>query len=64
MKHKINRSHNEKLKAWIDICDFSFRVMEKTLSKEEIEKRINKIKILHSENNKHIFTALGKITYD
>ncbi|MBI5400018.1 hypothetical protein HZB07_05355 [Candidatus Saganbacteria bacterium] len=61
MRHKIKLTVNEKIRAWLDLSDFSFRLMKAALSKKELMKRIEKMNLTHAERNRLILARMAKV---
>jgi len=52
MQHRIKLTAREKINIWLDLCDFSFRLMKSTLNITELEKRLKKIRRAHLKEDR------------
>jgi len=61
MRHKIKLSISEKIRAWLELCDFSFQLMKRNLKPRELARRLKKMKEEHEEKNYRILKGLAKL---
>ena len=61
MRHKQNLSTKEKIHAWPDLCDFSFRLMKSNLTSKQLSEKIEKIREEHKKKNHRILKGLAKL---
>ncbi|MBI4801655.1 MAG: hypothetical protein HY796_03930 [Elusimicrobia bacterium] len=59
MQHKIKLTAREKINIWLDLCDFSFRLMKNALSVTELEKRLKKIRQAHLKEDRLFLLKLA-----
>ena len=60
MRHKEKLSKSEKIRRWLELCDFSYRLMSGALSKARLNQRFRKIREEHVKNDHRILRYLGK----
>jgi hypothetical protein len=60
MYHKQNLTLAEKFKACLDLSDFTFRIMQKMLSRKEFTRRLENIRKDHLEGHLAWLNNLGK----
>lgn len=61
MRHAVKLTKEEKVKIWLDLCDFSFRLMRSALSPKELRRKLKRIRELHWKEDQRMLTALGRI---
>lgn len=61
MQHDLRLSSKEKIEIWLDLCDFSFKLMRAALSKRELKKRLNQMRRAHLEDDYLILSKLAKL---
>ena len=61
MYHKSKLSNQEKIKAWLDLCNFTFKLLEDNLEKEEMIKRFKKMRQEHLYVNYSILKRMSKV---
>lgn len=61
MQHKIELSVQEKRKAWLNLCDFSFKLIEDNLGKEDLQRKLRKMREAHVKVNHSILEGLSRI---
>ncbi|MFH1710320.1 MAG: hypothetical protein ABH860_04525 [bacterium] len=61
MRHEIKFTKEEKIGKWLELCDFSYRLMASALSKAELARRLKKMREEHVENNRNILRYMGKL---
>jgi hypothetical protein len=61
MRHNIKLSIKEKINIWLDLCEFSLRLMESSMSKKELNKRLKKMRNEHLKRDRVILENLGKL---
>lgn len=44
MKHAVKLSPQDKAQVWIDLCDFSLRLMESALDRSRIEEKFRRMR--------------------
>jgi len=60
MQHNIRLSVQEKIKIWLDLCDFSYKLMEQNLSKKELHERLKKLREEHLRNDVQMLKKIFK----
>ena len=61
MRHKVKLSVSEKIRAWLDLSDFSFRLMQAALSNKELETKLKQISLSHKNRNKLMLERMAKV---
>ena len=61
MQHKVKFTKEEKIRKWLELCDFSYRLMASALSKDELARRLKKMREEHVENDHNVLKYLGKL---
>lgn len=61
MHHKVKYAQNEKIKIWLDLCDFSLKLMKSALSSSGFKKRIIRMRKEHQEDNRRFLVAMGRL---
>lgn len=62
MQHRIKfKNLEEKIKIWLDLCDFCFALMKNSLPSKEFKKRLKKIREAHLEKDLLILSKLAKL---
>ena len=61
MYHKLKLSSEEKIKTWLNLCDFTFELMEKNLGKRDFLKRLKKIREDQVKANYFLLRGLSRI---
>ena len=61
MQHRLKLTVREKIKIWLDLCDFSWRIMKSALSKADLKKRLEMMRKEHIEDDRRILRRLGKL---
>ncbi len=59
MKHDIRLSTKEKINIWLDLCEFSSRLMESTISKKECNDRVKRMRNEHLKRDRIILEKIG-----
>lgn len=62
MKHKVELSARERVNAWLEICDFTFRLMSASLDKRRLEKRLRRMREDNVAAHKRFLSRLGMIS--
>jgi hypothetical protein len=60
MRHKIKLKPEERISAWLDLCDFCFNLMKTNLSAKEFARRLQMIRQEHKQKNLRILRGLAK----
>lgn len=61
MQHTLRFTNlDEKLQAWLNLCDFTFHLMKNSLSAVELKKRIKKIRRAHLKEDIIILSKLAR----
>ncbi len=61
MKHELKLNPEERVKAWLALCDFTLRLMSATLDKGRLEQRLGKIREEHLKSREAFLANLGKV---
>ena len=61
MYHKTKLSTQEKIKAWLSLCDFTFGLMKENLTEEKFTQRLTKIREDRIKANHSILKGLSRI---
>lgn len=60
MRHAVKLTKEEKVKIWLDLCDFSFRLLRKALSPRQLEHKLQKMRQRHLQEDRRVLEALAK----
>ncbi|MCS7151444.1 MAG: hypothetical protein NZ928_03550 [Endomicrobia bacterium] len=60
MQHRLKLSQKQKFEIWLDLCDFSYKVMRQNLSKKELEKKLKLIRKKHIEKDLEMLNKIFK----
>ena len=60
MKHKLKLTNKEKIKIWLDLCDFSFNLMRKALGSHKLAGKLQRIRELHLKEDRNMLLALSR----
>lgn len=61
MRHIIKLNTNEKIKAWLDLCDFYFDLIKENLSLKNFKKKLNEMREDKIKANKLMLKGLSRI---
>lgn len=61
MRHKIKLSVKEKIRRWLELCDFSFKLMQRALTPKELAKRLREMREEHLKRDSRILRNLAKV---
>lgn len=61
MRHPLELSPEEKIKIWLDLCDFTYRLMKNGLGNKQLEKRLHFMREADIKGHATFLTNLGKI---
>lgn len=61
MKHNIRLTTKERINIWLDLCEFSSRLMEKTMSKKELNRKVERMRSEHLRRDKIILEKIGRL---
>jgi hypothetical protein len=61
VKHKLKLTTKEKINIWLDLCDFSFRLMEKTMSRDELNRKLERMRSEHLKKDRIIWEKIGRL---
>ena len=61
MYHKLKLSSQEKIEAWLNLCDFTFELMEKNLGKRDFLQRLKSIREDQVKANCFLLRGLSRI---
>jgi len=61
MKHSATFSPQEKVKIWLDLCDFTFRLMDSSLDDHQLEKRLRRMRDEDIRGHNEFLTRLGEL---
>lgn len=60
MRHAVKLNKEEKARIWLDLCDFSFRLMQKALSAGQLAQKLEKMRRRHLAQDHRILEALAR----
>ncbi len=60
MKHEINLTPEDRVQAWLDLCDFSLRLMESALSPSRLEERFRRMREENLRGHREFLRRLGE----
>jgi hypothetical protein len=60
MRHRVKLTREEKAKIWLELCDFSFRLMQSALRSGQLAARLKRMRELHLEKDKRMLLALAR----
>ena len=60
MRHKVKYTKKEKIMIWLDLCDFSYKLMKSALGGKKLRERLEKMRKEHLENDHRILKGLAK----
>lgn len=61
MKHSVRFSKEEKINIWLDLCDFTFRLMASSLDKRQLENRLSRMREEDVKSHREFLSRLGNI---
>ncbi|MBT9145599.1 hypothetical protein B9J77_04185 [candidate division NPL-UPA2 bacterium Unc8] len=61
MKHNIRLSTKEKINIWLDLCEFSSGLMESTMSKKELNRKLEKMRSEHLKRDRIMLEKIGRL---
>ncbi len=61
MKHTLQLSPREKIRIWLDLSDFSFRLMSAALGEEQLEERLGRMREEDLRGHRNFLTRLGEL---
>ena len=61
MKHLVKFNSREKIHIWLDLCDFTSRLMAAGLNKEQLDKRLRRMREETVKGHQGFLARLGKI---
>jgi len=61
MKHSVRFSKEEKINIWLDLCDFTFRLMAGSLDKRQLENRLSRMREEDVKSHREFLSRLGNI---
>lgn len=59
MRYNIKLSTKEKINIWLDLCEFSLVLTEKTLSRRELDSKMESMRNEHLKRDKIILEKVG-----
>ena len=60
MRHRVKLTREEKAKIWLELCDFSFRLMQSALTPGQLAARLARMRKLHREKDERLLLALSR----
>lgn len=60
MQHALKLTAREKTNVWLDLCDFTFKLLKSNLSAKGLSRRFRKIRQDHLEEDYLILSRLSK----
>jgi len=61
MRHEVKYTQKEKFKIWLDLCDFTYKLMQSALSPAELKKKRERMRERHLEENQRVLEVLGGV---
>ena len=61
MQHRLKLTKSERIKRWLELCDFTYNLMRKALTPGEFKKKLTRIREKHLERDFRRLENLGKI---
>lgn len=61
MHHKIKMTRKEKFKIWLELCDFTFRLMQRALSPRRLALKLQRMRAFHLEEDRRMLESLGRV---
>ena len=61
MRHNIRLSTEEKINIWLDLCEFSLMLMQKTMSKKKLNEKMERMRSEHLKRNRIILEKIGRL---
>ncbi len=61
MYHKVELSTQERIKAWLNLCDLTFKLLKDNLGEEELLERLKRIREEKIKANYSILKGLSRI---
>jgi hypothetical protein len=60
MKHFVKFNREEKINIWLDLCDFTFRLMANSLDERQLEKRLARMREEDLKRHREFLSRLGE----
>ena len=61
MKHNVKLTIKEKINIWLDLCEFSSKLMESAISKKECNDRMKRMRDEHLKRDRIILEKIGGV---
>jgi len=62
MQHRLKfKSLEEKINIWLDLCDFTFKLISATLSPTELRKKLKKMREVHLRQDYLLLSKIARI---
>lgn len=61
MYHKIKLSTNEKIKAWLSLCDFTYKLLKDNFGEKRLRQILKKMRDGRLEVNYSILKRLARV---
>lgn len=61
MRHKQKLSLKEKIRRWLELCDFTYSLMKRNLSPKEFEMKLERLRQEHLERDYRLLRNLAKV---
>lgn len=61
MYHKLRLSIQERIKAWLDLCDFSLKLLEDNMDKKRVELKLKRMREDHLKTDYSVLSGLSRI---
>lgn len=61
MKHEVELSAEERVQAWLDLCEFNLRLMESALDRPRLEERFSRMREDDLRGHREFLRRLGEL---
>lgn len=61
MRHDVKHTKEEKARIWLDLCDFTYKLMQSALTPAELAKKRKIMRERHLEENRRVLEVLGGV---
>lgn len=61
MRHTLRLNTEERIEAWLSLCELTFLLMKKTLSRKRLIERLKKIREEHLKSDYLFLANLGNL---
>lgn len=60
MRHPLKLSKKEKFRQWLELCDFTYKLMQENLSKGQLKQKLAKMRKEHLQADYSLLSKLAK----